>query len=261
MVIKMIDLHSHILAGVDDGAATIEESLKILKDMEAKAVKKVAATSHYPLYNQKNYKKFILEKLNLLKKKAKAAKIDLEIISGSEILIDRKIPELLFNNKLLTINETDYILLETHFNSAPDYFSDLIHDLKVMGYQIIIAHPERYAYIQNDFFKLYEWVEEYELKLMLNSSSFLGKHGAKTKDTAEKILKLGLCQLIASDTHGIKKRTFTLDQGLKKAETLKPGSARIFKKNSEAVIQNQSLKSFEIKREEKPFLKKIFSFI
>lgn len=261
MVIKMIDLHSHVLAGVDDGAANIEESLKILKDMEARGVKKLAATSHYPLYQIKDYRNFISAKLQQLRKKAEAAKIEVEILSGSEILIDRKIPELLYNDQLLTINETDYILLETHFNSFPDYFSDLIHDLKAMGYQIIIAHPERYAYIQNDFSKLYQWVENYELKLMLNSSSLLGKHGSKTKQTAEKALKLGLCQLIASDTHGIERRTFSLDQGLNRAEKLKSGSSEIFRKNAEAVIQNQELRNFEIKREEKPFLQKVFSFI
>lgn len=257
----MIDLHSHILAGVDDGASNIEESLKIIQNMEAKGVKKVTATSHYPLYQEKDYKNYISEKLELLKNKVKAAQINVEILSGAEILINRKIPELLHNKHLFTINETDYILLETHFNSLPDYFSDLIHDLKVMGYKIIIAHPERYAYIHADFSKLYQWVENYELKLMLNSSSLVGRHGSKSKELAEKMINLGLCHLMASDTHGLKKRTFTLDQGLNRAEEFKPGSKEVFKKNAEAVLQNQSLKNFEIKREEKPFFEKIFSFI
>jgi len=220
----MIDLHSHILTEVDDGAAAAEESLAVLKDMEAKGVKKVAATSHYPLYEIDNYKEFILEKLQQLRQQAKSAGLEIEILSGSEILIDRKTAELFYRDQLLTINETDYILLETYLNSYPDYFPDLIHDLKAMGYQIIIAHPERYPYIQADFTLLYQWVEEYGLNLMLNSSSFISEHGSKTKETAEKILELGLPQLMASDTHGIKKRTFSLDQGLKIAESLKPGS-------------------------------------
>ena len=257
----MIDLHSHILAGVDDGASNLEESLAILKMMEAKGVKKVTATSHYPLYKIKDYKKFISAKLQLLRKEAKAANINLEIISGSEILIDRKIPELFHQNQLLTINNTDYILLETHFNSLPDYFSDLIHDLKVMGYQIIIAHPERYAYIHSNFELLYRWIEKYELKLMLNSSSLVGRHGSKSKKTAEKMINLGLCHLMASDTHGLEKRPFTLKQGLNKAEKLKPGSSEIFKKNAEAVLKNQSLNNFEIEREAKPFFERVFSFI
>lgn len=260
MVIKMIDLHSHILTGVDDGAASAEESLAVLKDMEAKGVKKVAATSHYPLYEIGNYKEFILEKLEQLRQQAAAAGLEIEILSGSEILIDRKTAELFYRDQLLTINESDYILLETYLNSYPDYFSDLIHDLKAMGYQIIIAHPERYPYIQADFSLLYQWVEEYGLNLMLNSSSLVGKHGSKTKETAEKILDLGLAQLVASDTHGIKRRTFSLDQGLKRAESLKPGSREMFIKNAEAVIENNELEKFKIKREENSILQKVFSF-
>ncbi|WP_234971279.1 tyrosine-protein phosphatase [Halanaerobium congolense] len=260
MVIKMIDLHSHILTGVDDGAASAEESLAVLKAMEAKGVKKVAATSHYPLYEIDNYKGFILDKLQQLRQEAEAAGLEIEILSGSEILIDRKTAELFYRDQLLTLNETNYILLETYPNTYPDYFSDLIHDLKAMGYQIIIAHPEKYPYIQADFSLLYQWVEEYGLNLMLNSSSLVGKHGSKTKETAEKILRLGLPQLMASDTHGIKRRTFSLDQGLKRAESLKPGSRDIFLKNAEAVTKNHKLEKFEIKREEKSILKKFFSF-
>lgn len=255
----MIDLHSHILADVDDGASTIKESLKILKKMEAKGVKKVAATPHYPGYNSKNYIKNIDYNLKLLRKKAEEKKINIEILKGSEILINQKTPELLYNDQLLTINNTDYILLETYLNIFPSYFLDLIHDIKAMGYQIIIAHPERYSYIQSDYTKLYQWVEDYQLKLMLNSSSLLGRHGKKAEKTAIKMLDLGLCHLMASDTHGLDKRPFSLDQGLKKAEKLKPGSTKILKKNAEAVIKNQDLEMFEIKREEKSFFKKVFS--
>lgn len=257
----MIDLHSHILAEVDDGASSIEESIKILKMMEAKGVKKITATSHFPIYNEGNYKDQITEKLNLLKKKAADNNLKIEILSGSEIMIDRKIPKLLYNDQLLTINNTDYLLLETRFNDYPDYFFDLIHDIKAMGYQVIIAHPERYSYIQSDHTILYQWIEEYDLKLMFNSSSLLGRHGKKSKETAEKLLELGLCHLMASDTHGIDKRPFTLDQGLKKAEQLKPGSAELMRANSRAVVNNQQLKNFKIKKEKKSFIKKVFSFI
>lgn len=257
----MIDLHSHILAEVDDGAKSIEESIAILRYMEKKGVKKVTATSHYPVYNDQDYKGFIQEKLENLRKEARKNELEIEILSGSEILINQDLAKALYNNQLLTINNTDYLLLETRLNSLPNYFSDLMHDIKAMGYKIIIAHPERYSYIQKDYKKLYRWVEEYELKLMLNSSSLLGGHGSSAKETAEKLLELGLCQLMASDTHRYSKRTFTLDQGLQKAEALKPGSSKLFIDNADSVINNQPLNSMEIKREESSFVNKIFSFI
>ncbi len=257
----MIDLHSHILADVDDGARTLEESIAILRSMEAKGVRKVTATSHYPLYNDKDYLDFIQEKINILREKARDDELEIEILSGSEILIGQNTAEALYKEQLLTLNNTDYILLETRLNNLPSYFENLIHDIKAMGYQIIIAHPERYTYIQKDYQQLYRWVEEFGLKLMFNSSSLLGKQGSKAKETAETLLDLGLAHLMASDTHRMTKRTFTLDQGLQKAESLKPGSSQLFKDNAQSVIKNQPLKSMKIKRKEPSLVNKIFSFI
>ncbi len=257
----MIDLHSHILAGVDDGAQSLEESVSILRYMEAKGVKKVTATSHFPLYNNKDYIQFIQEKVNILQEKAKENDLKIEILTGSEILINQNTAENLYNNQLLTLNDTDYILLETRLNNLPTYFEDLIHDIRAMGYQIIIAHPERYTYIQKDYQQIYRWVEDFELKLMFNSSSLLGKHGSRAQETAKNLLDLGLAHLMASDTHRITKRTFTLDKGLQKAESLKAGSYQFFINNAQSVINNQPLKSMEIKRKEPSLVNKIFSFI
>jgi protein-tyrosine phosphatase len=257
----MIDLHSHVLAGVDDGSQSLEESTAILRSMEAKGVTKVTATPHYPLYNDKDYLDFIQEKIDILRKKAEEDGLDIEILSGSEILIDRDTAEALYKEELLTLNDTDYVLLETRLNNLPSYFENLIHDIRAMGYQIIIAHPERYSYIQKDYQKLYRWLEEFELKLMLNSSSLLGKHGSKSQKIAETLLELGLVQLMASDTHRITKRTFTLDQGLQQAESLKSGSSQFFINNAQSVVNNEPLKSMEIKRKEPSLVNKIFSFI
>jgi protein-tyrosine phosphatase len=257
----MIDLHSHILPGVDDGASDIEESAAILKNMEQKGVKKIAATPHYPLYKDKDFKKFIGEKVEQLKQKAEAENIEIEIFSGSEILVEKKLPWLLNDNKLLTINDSNYLLLETHPILLPDYFPEIIHDIQAMGFKIIIAHPERYSFIQKDPTLLYDWVEIYDLKLMLNSSSILGLHGKKAQNTAEKLLDTGLCHLMSSDTHGIKKRPFTLDKALQKAEKIRKGSNELFSDNAEAVLANSKVKNFEIKEKRNSILGRIFSFI
>lgn len=257
----MIDLHTHILAGVDDGSRSLEESLAILSSMEEKGVKKVTATSHYPLYKDKSYLELIQEKITILRKKAREKNLEIEILSGSEIMISQNTAEELYNDQLLTLNDTDYILLETRLNKLPSYFETLIHDIRAMGFQIIIAHPERYTYIQKDYEKVYRWLEKFELKLMLNSSSLLGKHGSKAQETAETLLELGLVHLMASDTHRLTKRTFTLDRGLKQAESLKAGSLQFFINNAQSVIKNQALESMEIKRKEPSLVNKIFSFI
>lgn len=257
----MIDLHSHILAGVDDGSQSLEESIAILKSMEARGVKKVAATSHYPLYNNTDYPKFIHEKIDVLQKNARANQLKLEIMSGSEILIEADTAELLYNKQLLTINETDYLLLETYLNYLPLYFENIIYDIKALGYQIIIAHPERYSYIQKDYKKIYSWIKDFDVKLMLNSSSLLGRHGIRAKKTAENLLKLGLYHLMGSDTHKYNKRSFSLDQGLEKAESLKSESSQFFKDNARLVVENKPLNSMEIKKAKALLIDKFFSFI
>jgi protein-tyrosine phosphatase len=257
----MIDLHSHILPGVDDGASNLEESLAILKKMEQKGLKKIAATPHYPLYQNKDYKKFIGEKIKLLKEKAELENIDIEIFSGSEILIEKKLPWLLNDNKLMTINDSDYLLLETHPILLPDYFPEIIHDIQALGFKIIIAHPERYSFIQKNPALLYDWIEVYDLKLMPNSSSIMGMHGKKAEKTAENIVEAGLCHLMSSDTHGIDKRPFTLKQGLKKAEKIRKGSSQLFAENAEAVLKNEELQNFKIKEKRSSLFDRIFSFI
>ncbi|WP_041595772.1 tyrosine-protein phosphatase [Halanaerobium hydrogeniformans] len=257
----MIDLHTHLLQGIDDGASTLEESLAILKTMEKRGVTKVALSSHFPIYKYDNYKSEINNKFKLLQEKIRAADLNIKLIKASEILISQNTAELYYNNKLISIGHSDYLLLETSLNRYPKYFFDVIHDLKAMGAKIIIAHPERYHYVQKDYTILYKWLEEYDLKLIFNSSSFLGHHGQKAQATAEKLLRLGLGHLMASDTHGLIKRSFTLDQGLKRAEEIKNGSSKIFKANAQSVLNNKELKNFRIQREEKSILNNIFSFL
>lgn len=255
----MIDLHNHVIPGVDDGSKNIKETIDVLKLMEKKGVKKITATPHYPLYNNDNFKEKIKAKVAEIKKEIRKNKLEIKIAPGTEIMINKELPRLYYQNKLLTLNNTDYILLEFRLNIYPDYLAEIIHDLKSMGLKIIIAHPERYLYLQSDYTKAYQWLEEYDLKLMLNSSSLTGMHGSKAKQTAQKLLQMGLCHLIASDTHGINKRPFTLPQGLKEAERIKTGSAEILKANAEAVFNNEKLNNFKIKREEKSLVQKIFS--
>lgn len=256
----MIDLHSHIIPGVDDGSNSLQETIKILKLMKKRGLKSAAATPHYPIYNNQNFKKEIFNKVEILKKEVKKNNLAIEIFTGAEIMINRKLPLLYYQDKLLTINNTDYLLLEFRLNIYPEYLAEVIYDLKTMGLKIIIAHPERYLYVQTDYSKIYQWLEEYDLKIMLNSSSLTGAHGVKAKKTAEKLIEKGLCHLIGSDTHGIKKRPFSLDSGLKEAEKIRSGSAEIFKNNAEKVIKNQALENFKIKKEDNSLIRNIFSF-
>lgn len=257
----MIDLHSHIIPNVDDGSASIKETLQILYYMEIKGVKTAAATPHYPLYNTSNFKEKIKAKVENIRKEAKKNNLNLNIVLGAEIMYTERLPKLYYEDKLLTLNNTDYILLEFRMGEEPRKLAEVVHDLKSMGLKIIIAHPERYFYVQKDHTILYKWIEDYNLKLMLNSSSLNGSHGSQAEKTAVKMLEQGLCHLMASDTHGRDNRPFTLDNGLQKAEDIRYGSKDFFSKNAESVLENKELKSLEIKREKPSLLKNIFSFM
>ncbi len=257
----MIDLHSHIIPNVDDGSTSIKETLQILYYMETKGVKTAAATPHYPLYNTSNFKEKIKAKVETIRKEALKNNLKLNIILGSEIMYTKRLPRLYYEDKILTINNTDYILLEFRMGKKPRKLAEVVHDLKSMGVKIIIAHPERYYYVQKDHTILYKWIEEYNLKLMLNSSSLNGSHGSQAEKTAVKMLDLGLCHLMASDTHGRDNRPFTLDKGLERAEEIRSGSKNLFNNNAEAVLKNIDLKNLEIKREKPSLLRNVFSFM
>lgn len=232
----MVDIHSHILYGIDDGCKDINESIKILKKYEQDGIKHVILTPHYinnGEYNTCNNEKIKL--FNELNKKVKEENIKINIYLGNEIYITKDIISLLENNKIMGINNSKYLLIEFPIFDDNKQILNLIHNIVLSGYIPIIAHPERYIYVQKDINILNEYINLGAL-LQINKDSFFGKYGKGPKKAVKKIIKKQLATFIGTDIHSIDSEFYSNDK-LKK--TIKRFSN---KKYAEELLELNGLK-------------------
>lgn len=201
----MIDLHSHILFGFDDGAKDISESLVMAKQAVEHQITIVAATPHY----QGQDWLMIQSRVNELNETINQSGIDLKVIPGAELYID---PQLLTmsKEKIPTYNDNGcYCLLEFPMFDLPHYVDQVLFALQVKGITPIIAHPERYGVVIDDPNIIKKWIENGCL-IQMNAGSILGMFGNRVKQTGEILIEHQMVHLIASDAHSSGRRGFNL---------------------------------------------------
>ena len=200
----MIDIHSHLIYGVDDGSKSIETSLKILDDLSKNGITDIILTPHY--ITDTNYvssKTENITKFLELKREVKKQGININIYLGNEIYIDPNILELIKENKMCTLNNSEYILVELPMSgNYPDY-QEIFSDLIKIGFKVVLAHPERYAAFQKDYSKVLEMVDMGVL-LQCNIDSITGYYGNNAKKTIKRILKDKLVTFVGTDIHSVK---------------------------------------------------------
>lgn len=201
----MIDFHAHILPNIDDGSASMEESINLIKEAEQAGFTGIISTSHYL---QNYYESDEEERRRILAELAEQVKMaDAEaeipkLYLGSEIYISTDIVELLEEGKASTINGTNYVLFELPMNSKPLFAKEVVYKLIENGYKPIIAHPERYSYVKEDI----EFVRELKSMGALfqsNYGSVIGMYGGSAKKTLKKLLKEDLISFLGSDVHAV----------------------------------------------------------
>ena len=197
----MIDIHSHLIYGVDDGSKTKEESIEILKDLSNNNVTDIILTPHY--ISETNYvssKINNIKKLKELKRELEENNININIYLGNEIYIDRNIIELIEKNEMCTLNNTEYLLIELPMSGVyPDYF-DILNNLINEGCKVILAHPERYTTFQKDFNRILE-LNEIGVLFQCNVGSILGEYGKEAKKCIKKLFKNKLVSFMGTDIH------------------------------------------------------------
>jgi protein-tyrosine phosphatase len=190
----MRDIHNHLLYGIDDGAKTIEDSERLLKEMEDNHITDIMFTPHYIIgsqYNANNAKKKKL--LNELKKKTK-----INLYYGNEVYIDNDIVPYIEKGEIASLNDSRYILVEFPLNEKLDCAFTLIQNVIKCGYVPIIAHPERYHYYDIQFF--IDLIKEGCL-LQGNITSLCGKYGKEAKHNLELLVKKNMIHFMGTDTH------------------------------------------------------------
>ena len=211
----MIDIHTHIIPNVDDGSHSLEESLAMIKHEIDIGVDTIIATPHH-IY--KRYEKSVEEinkRFNELKEAVEKENLPIKLYLGQEICYSHREDQLamLKSGELLTLNKTNRVLLEFSFTREPEDLLDIIYNYSISGYQIIVAHVERYEWMTLD--KVVALRNEGAL-IQINSDAIVGKTTWKEKRFVKKLLKKGLVDFVASDTHSF--RPSTLDKSYKKVK-------------------------------------------
>ena len=196
----MIDIHSHILPGIDDGSRDIEESINIIKEAYNAGFTKIISTSHYYLRHYEVDEKERIEHINVFNKRLQEIGCDIQVLLGSEIYFTSDIINLLKENEASTMNRTRYVLFETSFIEKPENLIDVIYSLLSNNYIPIIAHPERYKYVQKDPNMLLELLELGVL-FQSNYGSIVGQYGKEAKKTVKLLLKNNFIHFLGSDVH------------------------------------------------------------
>jgi protein-tyrosine phosphatase len=195
----MIDIHTHILPYCDDGAETMEDSIKELSAISDSGVTDAILTPHYIRNVFENTRDNIQPIFNDLRLKLIEQDIHIRIHLGNEIYLDEKTLEDLEEFEL-SLAGTNYILVETGFNGFPPNFLEILFQLVRKGYKPVLAHPERYADIMNNH-NMAEDLIYRNIYLQMNAGSFLGYYGNTVQKTAWQLLKRKLVHFLASDTH------------------------------------------------------------
>ena len=193
----MIDFHSHILPGIDDGSRNLEQSIAMVNEAKKVGFTKIISTSHY----MENYYECNEKNREELLEQVQKNVNGIELCLGNEIYITNNIIELLQNGQASSINGTKYVLFEFPLiTTRPMNDKEVIYRLVENGYIPIIAHPERYPFIQENPDYLFE-LEEMGALFQANYGSIIGMYELKAKKTLKILLKNNLISFFGSDVH------------------------------------------------------------
>ena len=194
-----IDIHNHILPGLDDGPALLQDAVEMARVAYKTAITTIIATPHHNECNHPS-KSEILASFELLHFALKKAEVPVKIYPGNELRISPDLPEKLKAGTVLPLAESEYILLEFPFEGTPFYAEEIVFRLRIEGWIPILAHPERIYDIQRKPERLEKFINM-GCMVQVNSNSITGALGRASLDTAVKLLKRGWVDIIATDAH------------------------------------------------------------
>ncbi len=194
-----VDMHSHLIPGIDDGAKNVEESLLLIRHLIELGFQKIITTPHIYSELYPNDRASIFQGLSIVKKAVEAKQLPIEIEAAAEYFMDDHFEELLQKKELLPLHK-DLVLVEMSFMGPPPKAEDYIFNMRMQGYRPIMAHPERYSYLGSSLSK-YERLKDLGCYLQLNLLSLNGHYGSSTQKVAEKLLKAGMIDFLGTDLH------------------------------------------------------------
>lgn len=196
-----VDIHSHLIPGIDDGAQTIEETIKIIKEFEKLGYKKIVTTPHIMSDYYKNTPEIILNGLKNVREAVSKQGLNIEIEAAAEYNLDADFEKLIDKGELLKFGE-NYLLFELPFFQEPPMLNDIIWKLQTKEYLPVLAHVERYTFWFSNWERIKE-LKDRGVLFQLNINSLTGHYGPEVKKLGEKLIDNNYVDFLGSDCHNI----------------------------------------------------------
>jgi len=195
-----IDIHSHLLPGIDDGAKDINDSISLLTKMHSYGIKNFITTPHILGDIYPNTPEIIQSKLKLVRTALKEKGLhDISINAAAEYMLDEQFSKILETNNILTLKD-NFVLVEMSYFNAPYNLYEILFEIQLKGYKPVLAHPERYNFYHNDFENYYK-LKKAGCLFQLNLLSLTEQYGKGVQKTAHKLIKENLYHFVGTDTH------------------------------------------------------------
>ena len=198
--IGFVDIHSHLLPGIDDGAKDLNKSIELIKKMSSYGIKNFITTPHvlgdvYPNSTETINEKLALVKDELISK----GMTDINIEAAAEYMMDEQFSLRLEKNDILTLKD-NYILVEMSYFNAPFNLYEILFEIQLKGYKPILAHPERYNFFHSDFENYYK-LKKAGCLFQLNLLSLTPQYGKNVQKISAKLLQENMYDFVGTDTH------------------------------------------------------------
>lgn len=244
----MIDIHSHILPGIDDGASDMYDALEMVKMAADSGVRAMVATPHcipgvYDNYFSKEY----VEAVKRMRKAVKEERIPVQILPGMEAFATYDLPKRIEQKKIMPLNQSSYMLMEFAFDEDPDYACEILRRVRELGVRPVVAHAERYEFLQDNPRLVYEWCKK-GYSIQVNKGSFMGRFGRRARAAAYRFMDHNLVTAIASDAHSPYQRTPHMLETYEELLTEYPEDYLkvLFDENPRRICENMPTVRFEL---------------
>ncbi|WP_291725989.1 tyrosine-protein phosphatase [Bernardetia sp.] len=198
-----VDMHSHLLPGIDDGCKSFDESIALIKELIELGYKKLICTPHIMGDFYRNTPEIILGKLDQLTDIINQLGLDIELGAAAEYYLDESFVERIDNaEELLCFGKEKYVLFETSYMNASPHTENVIFMLQSLGYTPVLAHPERYVYLFENYNEQLHKLHSKGVLFQININSLSGYYSRPSKKIAEYLIDEELVSFLGTDMHG-----------------------------------------------------------
>lgn len=195
------DIHSHIIPGVDDGSADMEQSVRMLRVAEENHIRKIILTPHNKPHTRNASPEVLKKKVAELRQKISENSLNIELFLGTEIYYRDSVADLLDEGQICTMADTEYVLVEFSPTDEYSYIYSALSKIQDYGYKPILAHVERYDSITRKKLTRAMELSRHEILLQLNAGSIMGAFGRGPQKFCKLLLKKQLADFVATDAH------------------------------------------------------------